>query len=156
MCQAIAAPPNEVDTSLPPATEAPTARDRLEQHMEDPSCSGCHQLMDPIGFGLENYDGIGVFRTTENGASIDAASELDGQPFEGARELGAILKEQAGVQRCMMRSLFRHATGHIEVQGETSELELVDDAWETAGFRLQDALIELVASPAFRMVGPSE
>lgn len=153
LCQSIPAPPGDVDTSLPTNEEWNTMRQRLEAHMSDPTCAGCHQLMDPIGLGLENFDGIGRFRTTENGETIDVESELDGQRFAGAAELGAIVKDTPGASACLVRNLFRHGTGHIEIEGEYDELERIDAAFGESGYRMQDLLVELVASPAFRLVG---
>lgn len=153
MCTAVPPPPPGVVTDLPDTSEAQTMRERLEQHMEDPSCAGCHSITDPIGFGLELYDGIGRFRTTENGAMIDATSELDGSPFEGAAELGAIVRQNPLAPSCIVRSLFRHATGHIEEDGEKGELAAIEESFAEDGFRMQSLLAELVASPAFRVVG---
>lgn len=154
LCTTIPAPPNDVDTNLPDVGEYETMRERLEAHMSDPACSGCHQLMDPLGLGLENYDGIGRFRTAEpSGAVIDASSELDGQPFAGAQELGVRLKAHAGAPPCLVRNLFRHAAGHIETPGESVEIEELDVAFADSGYRMQELLVELVASPAFRLVG---
>jgi hypothetical protein len=59
-------------------------RERLAQHRADPVCAGCHKLMDPPGFALENYDAVGRWRTVEEGRPIDAAGGLpDGSEFEG-------------------------------------------------------------------------
>ena len=152
MCENIPAPPPEVATDLP-SSEDKTTRERLEEHMEIASCAGCHSLMDPIGFGLEIYDGIGAYRTTENGLPIDAVSEFAGTQFEGARELGAILRGTPSVPLCLVRNLYRHGTGHLESLGEFEQLQLVAAAFTESGHSLQDALVELVASPAFRIVG---
>ncbi|MEM9460722.1 MAG: DUF1592 domain-containing protein [Myxococcota bacterium] len=152
-CLSIPAAPGEVDTTLPTNEEWKTMRQRLEAHMSDPNCKGCHMLMDPIGFGLENYDGIGRFRTTENGEPIDAESELDGQRFAGAAELGALVKAAPETSACLVRNLFRHGTGHIELEGEYDALDRIDAAFGESGYRMQDLLVELVASPAFRLVG---
>ncbi len=157
LCESIPAPPGDVATVIPPAGEAaPTMRERLEQHLSDPICAGCHQAMDPIGFGLENYDGIGMFRTEENGATIDTASQVSGTPFDGARELGAALREQRAVSVCVIRNLFRHGVGHIETSGELPTLFALEETFAERGYHLQDLLIELVANPAFRMVGTPE
>ena len=60
LCQVMPPPPADVDTSIPEADEtSPTLRDRVAVHLEDPACSGCHELMDPIGLGFENFDAIG-------------------------------------------------------------------------------------------------
>ena len=77
LCQVVPPPPADVDTSIPAATEeAPTMRERLEQHFEDPSCAGCHKMMDLVGLGLENLDGIGQWRDLENNAPIDPLETL--------------------------------------------------------------------------------
>ena len=63
-------------------------RDRMEAHRRNPACAGCHKLMDPIGLALENFDGIGKWRSTDNGARIDAASQLaDGTNVNGPAAL---------------------------------------------------------------------
>jgi hypothetical protein len=156
MCQGMPAPPPDVVTELP-VGEYKTMRERLKAHLEDPACAGCHTLMDPIGLGLENFDGIGVFRLEENGVTLDTVSEIAGMGgFDGARELGTLLRDAPEVTRCMVRNLFRHATGHLETLGEVSVLEDLDAAFTADGFRMKQLLVELVASPAFLRVGTPE
>lgn len=156
LCQDIPAPPVGVDTTLPPAGEYSTMRERLEAHLSDPSCAACHRSMDPVGLGLENYDAIGGFRTTENGVTIDASADVDGQPFAGAQQLGAIIKEHPDTMGCFVRNLFRHATGHIELPTEMVEIDELTAAFAEGDYRMQAFLVELVASPAFRVVGTPE
>ncbi|MCA9691175.1 MAG: DUF1592 domain-containing protein [Myxococcales bacterium] len=155
MCEAIPAPPPGVMTNLPPlGQDTPTMRDRLELHMSDEGCAICHKLMDPIGFGLENYDGIGRFRTVENGVEINTQSEVDGVgAFDGARQLGQVLRGEPEVSMCMVRNLFRHGTGHIETKGEVGPLAEVDADFIDDGYRMQAMIIDLVASESFRSVG---
>lgn len=79
LCQDIPIPPVSVDTSIPePSPEQQTLRERVAQHLTDPTCAGCHKLTDPIGLGLENFDAIGSWRTLDHGAEIDPRGELDG------------------------------------------------------------------------------
>ncbi len=76
--------------------------------------------MDLIGFGLENYDAVGAFRTTENGETIDSKSEIEGMgSFDGAKQLGGLLRDQPEVTSCVVRNIFRSATGHIDTSGES-------------------------------------
>ena len=151
-------PPPDVVTKLPEGAEYKTMRERLAQHETDPACAGCHKLMDPIGLGLENYDGIGVFRTVENGVVLDTSEQVDdlGGEFDGARQLGALLKDSDLVTRCFVRNLFRHATGHLELWSESPALADIDAAFADAGFRMKDLLVELTASQAFLRVGTPE
>ena len=63
-------------------------RERLAQHRANPACAGCHKLMDPVGFSLENFDAVGRWRTTEDGKPIDATGGLpDGSKFDGVAGL---------------------------------------------------------------------
>ncbi len=157
MCQGMPAPPPDVVTELPTGEAYKTMRERLAQHMTDPACSGCHTLMDPIGLGLENYDGVGVFRTIENGVVLDTSETIaELGEFDGARQLGALLRGSDQVTRCFVRNLFRHATGHLELWSESPALADIDAAFADTGFRMKDLLVELTASQAFLRVGTPE
>src|SRR4030095_5498032 len=132
-------------------------RVRVLAHQNDPSCAGGHVLMDNIGFGLDNYDGIGAFRTTENGALIDSSGNVEGLgPFRGARELGTLLRSDPRVPNCIVRHLFRQGTGHVETAGEAPSMDELFATFESSGHRLQDVLVELVASEAFQFVAEPE
>lgn len=156
MCIGMPPPPPDVVTKLPEGAEYKTMRERLEKHKSEP-CVGCHALMDPIGLGLENFDGIGIFRAVENGVVLDTSETIDGLgDFDGARELGTLLRDSPEVTECMVRNLFRHATGHLEIQSESTALTTLDLAFQDAGYRMKDLLVELVASPAFLRVGTPE
>jgi len=68
-------------------------RDRLTAHRTDPTCAGCHKLMDPIGLALENFDSDAGYRTAENGQSLDMSGELDGIRFTNAAGLGRAMHD---------------------------------------------------------------
>ncbi|WP_266217768.1 DUF1592 domain-containing protein [Paraliomyxa miuraensis] len=156
LCRTVPPPPPGVVTDLPTNDGSVTMRERLEAHMSDPSCRGCHEMMDPIGFGLENYDGIGRFRTEDNGQPIDSSAVLDGEAFDGAASLGTIVASSPDSAHCLVRNLYRHATGHIEGPGEEDALLVIEDAFAESGYRMQDLMVEIVASPAFRVVAEPE
>lgn len=154
LCQTIPAPPNDVETSLPPDAEYATKKEKLEQHMEDPSCNGCHRVMDPIGFALEGFDGMGRHRTEENGVTLDITAETDDLGFlDGPTGLGGVLAEHPNTVRCMVRNFFRHAVAHVEVDGEKAAIEKIDEAFEASGYRLKEMIVALVSNEAFRYVG---
>src|SRR5262249_61609192 len=70
-------------------------RQRMEQHRTKPICASCHQRMDPLGFGFENFDGIGAWRSKEGKVAIEASGILPGgEKFNGPAELKAVLKEK--------------------------------------------------------------
>ncbi len=150
LCQNIPPPPPNVDTNLP-NTEGMTTRQKLLAHRQNPSCASCHVLMDDIGLGLENFDAMGQYRTTDSGQPIDASSTLDDLgAFTGARELGTLLRGEPSVTECLARNLFRAATGHVDTLGESGPLNEVHAGFAASGFQLKDALIEIAASDAFR------
>ena len=154
LCQDIPAPPADVDTSIPEAdATSPTLRERLETHLEDPTCAGCHKLTDPIGLGFENFDGIGRWRDTENGAVIDATGDLDGSSFSDAWGIGAVVADHPSLSRCMTRHLYRYGTGHIEGDSEDALLDWLDLGFQSTGYSFQDLLVDTILSDGFRTVG---
>ena len=122
LCRDVPAPPPGVVTELPPSSEAPTMRERLAVHLSDPYCAGCHQMPDTLGLSLENFDALGRFREEENGEPIDASGAVEGiGAFAGPEELAALLAESPEVSECLLRNLYRHASGHVEVEGTMGE-----------------------------------
>jgi hypothetical protein len=107
-------PPNA--GSLPP-DDAPqdglSLRARLEQHRSKAECASCHQRMDPLGFGLENFDPIGRWRAELAGAPIDASGKLpSGESFEGPEQLkGVLRKRQQEVVKHLTRKMLGFALG---------------------------------------------
>jgi hypothetical protein len=153
LCGAIPPPPAGVSTALPePSGTAVTLRDRVAEHLQNPSCAGCHQLMDPIGLGLEQFDGVGRFRATEGGAPIDPSGELDGARFEDAWSLGQVLHDHPDVPRCIVRTLYRYAVSREETRGESELIDLLAARFTRAGHRLRPLVLDIVASPGFRQV----
>lgn len=91
-----------------------TLRQRMEQHRVDPTCASCHARMDPIGFGLEQFDGIGARRDADEGAAIDPTGQLvSGEKFQGPAELRAILltKKRSDFLRCVSEKMLTYALG---------------------------------------------
>jgi mono/diheme cytochrome c family protein len=88
-------------------------RQRMEQHRSNPACAGCHAKLDPLGFGLENFDGIGKWRDTDDGFKVDASGVLpDGSTFNGPAELRKVLLGKADMfRRCLAEKLLTYALG---------------------------------------------
>jgi hypothetical protein len=108
------APPPGVE-QLKEAHEAggATLRQRVEPHRADPQCAACHAGMDPLGFGLENFDAVGAWRTHDGGSPVDASGALpDGRAFDGPAGLRAVLRERRGAfARCLTEKLLTYALG---------------------------------------------
>ena len=149
-------PPPSPPAVVPPLDENPgkakSMRDRMEEHRKSPACSGCHKLMDPIGLALENFDGIGRWRTTDNGAIIDAASQLaDGTPIDGPAALRqAILRNPDMFARNMTEMLLSYGLGHgIEYYDMPFVRAIVKDA-QRSGYKFSSLVLGIVKSAPFQ------
>jgi hypothetical protein len=127
-------------------------RQRLAAHSMG-ACASCHSFLDPIGLGLENFDGVGAYRTDDAGQTIDATGQLDGQAFTDARGLGDALKNHPALSTCLTRGVYRYALGHLETSGEDPAIFDLNDKFATGGYRFKSLLLETAASSAFRTVG---
>ncbi|MGV3483399.1 MAG: DUF1592 domain-containing protein [Planctomycetaceae bacterium] len=106
-------PPNVPALEDAKVEKAMTLRERLEVHRQNPDCASCHNRMDPLGFGLENFDGLGRWRETDAGLAIDSSGKLpSGETFEGPEQLKQILLKRAGeFERHFVKKLLGFALG---------------------------------------------
>lgn len=156
LCQSIPAPPPNTDLSLDegPATAGLPLRARLEKHRSDPTCAGCHALLDPIGLGFESFDAIGALRTQDGSQPIDPSGELDGLPFKDARELALLLKQRPEALDCLARSFYRYAVGRVENGGESVAVEAIKAGLVNGNFAFLELVRALVFDPSFTMTAP--
>ena len=145
-------PPPTVETNFPDAGDL-SPRDRLRQHQEDPSCAGCHVLMDNIGFGLLNYDDLGRYTEADTFGPIDASGYVlsDGEvEFADAQQMGEVLSALPQLRDCMATQLFRLATAREPDDADASSLAPVHAALSEGGGDIREAVLQIVASKAFR------
>ena len=91
-----------------------TLRERMEQHRSNPACAACHKMMDPLGFAMENFDAVGLWRTRDGRDPVDATGELpDGTRFEGVGQLRSLLvtKRREDFVRCLAEKMLIYAVG---------------------------------------------
>jgi len=155
LCQDVPPPPMGVSTVLPEVdpTKPTTLRERLEVHRLDPQCSGCHQMMDPIGFGFEHFDALGQWRDLENGLTIDAASNIDGREYDGAVELAALVAELPEVGVCIARRYYQHATAHLDKKGDKPTIAALVSNFVATDFDFKELVVDMVLNDGFRYVG---
>ncbi len=157
LCQVMPGPPAGVDTSIPPVTEATrTLRERVANHLLDEACASCHILMDPIGLGVEHFDGIGRFRALDNGAEIDASGDIDGTSFADAADLGRVIRDHEDFVPCVAKNLARYANGTVEGGGQFESLAWLADELSADDHRLKTFLPILATSSLFRAAGEIE
>jgi hypothetical protein len=154
LCHVMPGPDPSLEIEVPDPDPNATTRELLEQHRSDPVCASCHDLIDPPGFAFEHFDGIGRFRTHENGLPVDASAELVGTDVDGwingAAELGMALADSTQVHTCFAQQWFRFAHGRRESPDDVCEIEETADAFIAADLDMRSLVLATVASPAFR------
>jgi hypothetical protein len=156
LCSTVPPPPPGVVAELMGAEASNAAasvenvRARLELHRSDPGCAGCHRAMDPIGLGLESFDGIGRARDHyDNGDAIDTHGELpDGTAFDGPVELAEVLADDPRFLRCATKKLLTYALGR-PMDAEGALVDALHTALGTKG-SFRSLVASVVLSDAFR------
>ena len=169
LCQQVPPPPPGVDTNLPPVEESKpvTNRERLAMHTTNQMCAGCHNLIDPIGFGLEKFDAIGARREKhkllfypnltgvaarrskpkEVDLELDTKGWVAGLPesqFTSARELGELLARTPQCQECVVKQVFRYMAGRQDTPADRPLLSRVLEDFRKSDYRFQELLISLI------------
>jgi hypothetical protein len=153
LCDTVPPPPPDVNPKAPEITPGSTGKDRFNQHTADPSCAGCHVLMDPIGFGFENYDTVARYRMEEGNKPIDAtgklaATDVDG-PFDGVVQLAERLATSQDVAGCYAKQWFRYGYGRADIADDSCTLDWLETAFQESGGNIRELLVKLTQTPAF-------
>jgi hypothetical protein len=149
-------PPPPPNAGGLPADDGPqeglTFRQRLEKHREKPQCASCHKRMDPIGFGLENFDAIGRWRTEQAGKPVDAGGVMsDGKAFRGPVELKQILmSEKEEFIRNLAEKMLSYALGRGLEYYDMSTIRRITKALETDNYRTGTLVLEVAKSFPFQ------
>ena len=136
-------------------TPGVSTRERFIEHSAKSFCAECHHLMDPIGFGFEHCDAVGLWRSMDEGMTVDASGEIynsvdaDG-PFDGAVELGQRLAGSNQVQQCFATEWFRFGYGRAEGPDDACTLAQIEQAFSASGNNVKSLLVALTQTDAFR------
>jgi len=149
-------PPPPPDVEALPEDEASVAsgslRQRLEIHRANPTCASCHDKMDPLGFGFENFDAIGRWRTKDAGFDINPAGTLpDGQTFETPGELLTVLKaNRAAFCRCLTEKMLTYALGRGLEYYDKCAVDSITEAMSQNDYKMKTLFMEIAKSDPFR------
>jgi hypothetical protein len=157
LCAATPPPPDDVELTFKPGATGVTAREVLEGHRADLKCAGCHNLIDPLGLGLENFDGIGAYRTMDNGAVVDAQGTYPGgSTFASAAELSRLIAQDPRYPTCVTKNLLTYGAGRSFSSGEslTYAQALSEHAMNAGGGNWQSWVSMIASSQAFRTNRP--
>jgi hypothetical protein len=155
LCEPVSPPPPNVNAVPPSVNPNVTLRKRFKEHEQNSVCNSCHHLMDPIGFGFENYDAVGLYRTRDQGLPVNANGEIldsvdaDG-PFDGAVELGKRLAGSDQVRQCFTTEWFRFAYGRAESSDDACSLARLQKDFKASGYSVKSLLVALTQTDTFR------
>jgi hypothetical protein len=153
------APPNV--PALPENSELRTGhvakplsvRERMEEHRSNPACASCHKLMDPIGFSLENFDPVGLWRTRDSGFGIDPKGQMfDGAKLDGPASLrNAILAHSDSFLENFTENLLAYGVGRVHEYSDMPEIRVIERDAARSSNRFSAFVLGVVKSPAFQM-----
>jgi hypothetical protein len=158
LCTDIPPPPATVleriaNNPIDNVDQTKTTRQKFQVHLDDTSCVGCHRQFDPIGFGMEDMDGIGRYRTQENGLPVDSSGELTGTDvdgaFNGVAQLSAKLARSERVQACAVEHFFRFAMARPAEDADQCVVNAWASAFAQSGGKIKDLVTVFVADEAF-------
>jgi len=158
LCGVLPPPPPNVP---PPKSSSAggTTRERFAEHDTQACAKACHTIMDPIGFAFENYDGIGQYRTQDNGKPVDAtgAITLDGssKPFKNAVELVNLLANSSNARSCFVTQWARFALSRADTEADRASLNAAFASFSKANFTVRELLVGIATSRSFSYRSPS-
>ncbi len=157
LCAAIPDPPPNIP-ELPPLMATQTTRQQVDMHTAPSECSGCHHLLiNPVGFGFENYDQAGVWRTMENGASIDATGTLAGTAAKTAFTNGVSAAEAIAnspeARACYGATWTRYAYGRAEAASDDCAISVLGAYLADDNYKVTDLMVDLTRTRAFMFRG---
>jgi hypothetical protein len=127
-------------------------RERMEQHRSKSGCASCHQRMDPLGFGFENFDGIGRWRTQDGGFAIDPAGDLpSGESFKTPKQLrGILMVHRDEFVRCLTEKLLTYAVGRGLEYYDKCTVDIIVDGMKKNDYRFSALIESIVSSDPFQ------
>ena len=152
LCEKIPAPPANVNFAVVQNVDNPTlktTRARLQAHLDDEECASCHRRTDPMGLGLEQFDGAGQFRKVEHDEIIDVSGDFEKQAFNGAAALGKLFSNSPRVSSCLVQSAWRYANGRNPSGTDAADITRLDQSFVAGGHRFPSLMRAIALDPAF-------
>lgn len=157
LCQQFATPPPNAG-GVPDIDPNATTRERFRQHSSDPACRMCHQYIDEVGFGFEQFDAIGQFRAMENNLPVDGSGSINDierlgsgttANFSTLPELASLVAGSDAAKACFTRQTYRFAMGYLETPADLCALSELQKRFAESGYDIRELLISIVTSQGF-------
>ncbi len=155
LCQKVPDPPGNVNFAVVQDTKNPnyhTARARLGAHINQPTCAGCHKIMDPVGLAMENFDSAGGFRSTENDSPIVTSGEIDGLKFDDLAGFTKAVHDHPAVPSCLVNRIYAFGTGRPATKDEADWINYQVKQFAADGYKVPDLMRRIASSKAFYRV----
>jgi hypothetical protein len=152
LCQKVPDPPGNVNFALVQDTKNPafhTARARLGAHINQPTCAGCHKIMDPVGLAMENFDSAGGYRTSENDSPIETKGEIDGMKFDDVVGFTKVIHDHPQAPVCLVNRLYSFGTGRAATKDEAEWLNYQVKQFAASGYKVPELMSRIASSKAF-------
>lgn len=159
LCHDLTPPMNVVVPVPAPPTPGQTARQRFAAHSLAQCATGCHNLMDPYGFAFEHYDGIGQYRTTDNGSQVDSTTTVkvdnkDVAVSDGV-QLARILAKSDEARQCFTTQWVRYAVARPETPADVASISAAHTAFSNSQYNVRDLLVAVATARTFRYRTPA-
>jgi hypothetical protein len=155
LCGIVLPPPPEANVMVPEREPGISTRQRFEQHSVEPACKGCHEMMDPIGFGFEKFGPLGEPRDDDEGHAVDDSGAILGDVdvsgrFSGISELATRLSGSEEVGECVSRRLIRYSSAKLSPDSERCLAQTAADvARESGRLDLKELVVSITLQSAF-------
>jgi hypothetical protein len=153
LCETIPPPPPDVDVDNPPTSPDSNCKvDRYAAHRENGSCRACHELIDPIGFGLEQFDHLGQFRAVEAEypeCEITGEGTIDGEAFSGPAGLADHVIDNELLDTCLVAQVYRFAMGHDAGDDDMRYIDDLQTSFRENDYAFDELVLSLVSDDAF-------
>jgi hypothetical protein len=132
---------------------AASLREQMQKHRENPACASCHSRMDPLGFGLENFNAIGAWRGEENGTPVDASGVLpDGQSFDGPLGLVDILRaDRDSFAEAITGKMLTYALGRGLSRADRLAVRTITEKLAASDYKFSTLVLGIINSAPFQM-----
>lgn len=157
LCSDVPPPPPNVNATFSPGTPGVTAREQIEALTGSGVCVTCHTLMNPIGFGLEDFGGDGVERATDNGEKVDTTGVINGfqsasgapLTFDGPRQLSAILAASDDAKKCFATNYHRYTRGYLASGVDQGAVDKLSQAFVSQNLDLPELFVQVALQDSF-------
>jgi len=157
-CTDVPPPPAGVDATVKPGTPGKTGREQIQALTGSGTCDTCHSLMNPIGFGLEGFDGAAQIRTMDGGEMVDNSGVINGLgptpiTFQGPKELSAIVAKDPQAQACLAKNYFKFSRGfdpeQTDAAADADAPERLGQAFVKANLDLPEMFVQIALQDSF-------